>query len=86
MNLPGLSFNPLEYPEYAEQITDGDYRVIPFSDWLPPDFEDVLCSRGGGFKMMYFSPATGMMVPSDTEYAGEAINPTELKEWLKKLS
>lgn len=84
MNLPGLNIDAEKYP-LTWQGSDK-FRVIPFADWLPPDFEDVLCSRGGGFKMMYFSPATGMMVPSDTEYAGEALHPTDLKEWLKKLS
>lgn len=85
MTLPHLNFNPLDYPEYSERLTDGDYRVIPFADWFPPDFEDVLCSRGGAFKMMYYSPSTGMMVPSDTESAGEALDPTQLNVWLKKI-
>lgn len=85
MNLPGLNFNPLQYPEYSDQVTDGDYRKIPFSDWLPPDFEDVLCSRGAGLKAMYFSPSTGMMVPAETESAGAAMEPKDLEFWLKKL-
>lgn len=85
MNLPGLNFDPFQYAE-VEGITDGDYRKIPFSDWLPPDFEDVLCSRGGGYKLMYFSPATGMMVPAETETAGEAIEPKDLDHWLKKVA
>lgn len=85
MNLPHLDFNPYDYAEYAGQVTDGYYRMIPFADWLPPDFEDVLCSRGGAFKLMYFSPATGMMVPSETECASEALEPSQLTIWLKKI-
>lgn len=85
MKLPGLDFNPMIYATYDAQITDGDYRMIPFSDWWPSDFEDVLCSRGGALKKMYFSPSTLMMVPSDTENGGWAISPSDLLFWLKKV-
>lgn len=85
IKLPHLSFDPLDYPEYNGRITDGDYRMIPFSDWLPPEFEDVLCSRGGAFKMMYLSPLSVMMVPSETECASEAVEPSQLTIWLKKI-
>ena len=86
MNLPGLNFNPYDYPELTDRITDGDYRMIPFSDWLPPYFEDVYCCRGFGLKLMYFSPSTGMMVPAESEVAGEAMKPDDLDYWLKRVA
>lgn len=84
MNLPGLNMDASKYPITCN--ANGKFAIIPFSDWLPPDFQDVPCSRGGGEKLMYYSPSTGMMVPSDTEDAGQALDSTELKYWLKKLS
>lgn len=80
---PGLNMQSDKYPMV---MIDGEaFREIPFSDWIPSDFEDVNCSRGGGLKKMYFSPSTGMMVPSESENASEAVEPSELKIWLKKV-
>lgn len=88
MKLPGLNFNPSGYDD--ANIIGGEmagrYKKIPFADWLPPDFEDVPCSRGAGLKMMYFSAGTGMMVAAESETGCEAIHPSELDYWLKKVS
>lgn len=82
-DLPGLDFDPMRY-EIIE-MNGMTVAKILFSDWLPPDHEDVLCSLGGGWSSMYFSPASGMMVPSDSERAGFAIKPSDLTFWLKVL-
>lgn len=87
MNLPGLNIDPAKY-EIVNIIcgaSAGQYRQIPFSDWFPPDFEDVYCSRGNGLKLMYFSPSTVMMLPSDTEWAGWPVKPSDLTFWLRPL-
>ena len=47
MNLPGLDFDADKYPTCSNN--DETFAIIPFADWLPSDFEDVLCSRGGGY-------------------------------------
>lgn len=83
MNLPGLNMDASKYPTCSNN--SETYAIIPFSDWLPPDHEDVLCSRGGGYSEMYYSPASGMMVPSDTENGHCAFEPKDLTNWLKKL-
>lgn len=85
MSLPGLNFNPHEYAEYLRQTTDGDYRMIPFSDWLPPDHVDVLCDIGGELKVMYYSPARNCMVSNETHTAGVSVDSARLNYWLKKL-
>lgn len=88
MKLPGLNFNPAGYDDVKIIVGDmaGNYKEIPFSDWLPPDFEDVWCARGGSYNEMYYSPATGMMVPSDSENGFCAFEPSDLTTWLKKIS
>lgn len=83
MNLPGLDFDADKYPTCSNN--NETFAIIPFADWLPSDFEDVPCSRGGGYRLMYFSPSTGMMVPSESEIAGEAVEPSTLTTWLKKI-
>jgi hypothetical protein len=83
VNLPGLNFDAGVYPTCSNN--DETFAIIPFSDWLPSDFEDVPCSRGCGYRLMYFSPSTGMMVPSESETAGEAVEPINLTTWLKKI-
>lgn len=84
MNLPGLDFDVSKYPTGSTSTTT--FAIIPFADWLPPDFEDVPCIINGVYVSMYYSPGSGMMVPADTENGFAAHEPSTLTTWLKKLS
>lgn len=77
--LPGLNGNFDDYP--IVEFEGEKYREIPFSDWLPSDFETVPCSRGGGLIPMWYSPARNLMVFDN----GCGMKPSDLKVWLRKL-
>ena len=79
-NLPGLNGDFIGYPE-AHNNSER-YQVIPFSDWLPPDFETVPCSRGGAYMPMWYSPIKNIMFFDD---GGEGVKPSELATWLRKI-
>lgn len=77
--LPGLNGN---FDSYTETEFEGEvFKIIPFADWLPSDFETVLCSRGGGYIKMWYSPLKNMMVFEDS---GESMIPSDLVNWLRK--
>lgn len=81
MSLPGLMIDAEKYQYYSEV----NYKMIPFSDWFPPDFADVLCDIGGELRIMYYSPARNCMVLNEGLSAGESVNSNLLTYWLKKL-
>ena len=83
MNLPGLNFDVSKYP--TGSTSTATFSIIPFSDWLPPDFEDVPCIVNGVYVSMYYSPASGMMVPADIKCGLSARDPKTLTTWLKAL-
>ncbi|QIG62059.1 hypothetical protein [Citrobacter phage IME-JL8] len=78
-NLPGLNGSFDYYPKI--EIEGEVFKIVPFSDWLPSDFETVLCSRGGGYIKMWYSPLKNMMVFEDS---GESMIPSDLVNWLRK--
>ena len=84
MIYPGLNINTSEYN--IRQVGNEKFAVIPFSDWLPPDFEDVVTVGPGFINKMYYSPSANMMVPSELGPAGVAISAKDLKYWLKALN
>lgn len=77
-------FNPMDYPEYGRHITDGDYRVITCSDWLPPDFEDVvaLIAKTGDLRSVYYAPVYECFFNSN---GGAKIELAEVEYWLKRV-
>lgn len=64
------------------------FAKVPFSDWLPCDFEDVNVHMGGEkFLVMHYSPSCHMMAKEVSPY----LMPTfyqiaSLDYWLKELS
>ncbi|QYU38191.1 hypothetical protein [Enterobacter phage Phc] len=83
MNLPGLNFDETVYS--LTWRGSVKFREIPFSDWLPPDHQDVICYGNGKVFEAYFSPLSGLMVPSDSSTAHCAFEPFELDYWLKEV-
>lgn len=83
MNLPGLNFDESKYP--LTWVGSIKFRKIPFSDWFPPDHLDVICYSEKSAVSAYYSPASGLMVPSDFTMAGTAFEPCELDYWLKEV-
>lgn len=82
MKLPGLDFEPSNYPNILRG--EREFAEIPFSDWFPPDYENVWCfSQGGSYCVLYYSPARNTMV-SPLSDAFE-YNPDDFKYWLKEL-
>lgn len=82
MKLPGLDFDPDKYPKVKRG--DKTFAEIPFSDWFPPDYENVWCfDINGKASVLYYSPARYTMVSplsDDFEYQVKAY-----KYWLKEL-
>ena len=71
--------NADDYPVISNN--NESFNVIPFADWLPPDFATVPCSRGGSYLLMWYSPARNMMIFDE---GGEGMKPEELSTWLRK--
>lgn len=70
------------------------FAIFPFSDWFPPDFEDVLVNIKGepafDYEIMYYSPGCNKMameVPGEIgQYLMPAFySPESLSHWLKEL-
>lgn len=79
-------FNPREYPQFDRAHTDdGDYRMIPASDWLPPDFQDVpaLEIDTGELLSVYYAPIYHCFFSSN---GGRKIEVEGLDFWLKRVN
>lgn len=84
MNLPGLDFDESKYPVVF--FGEKPYRKIPFADWIPPDYLDVLVQIGvGKAELMYYSPGCNMMMPSEYSPAIAALETEFLDYWLKEV-
>jgi hypothetical protein len=84
MNLPGLNFDESKYPITWKGSLK--FREIPFSDWLPPDHVDVICHAKSFSTIAYYSPGSGLMVPSESNrIETRAFEPGELVYWLKEV-
>ena len=83
--LPGLNADLSVY--MVREFGKKKFREIPFSDWLPPDFVDVLCTIKGDqeLRVGYYSPGRNVMV---AEYNGRAreFSAKELDYWLKVVA
>lgn len=84
MKYPGINPDFYAYPV----VVFGCYRFakVPFSDWMPPDFEDVHVHMGGEkYELYWYSPSSGKMVCSDCP--GKSLPSGALPDhWLKKLN
>lgn len=84
-SLPGLNINPGDY----QTIWNGKKQVrqIPFSDWLPPDFVNVLCTIGIEHELHigYYSPGRNSMM---LEVDGKLVEfkSSDLGFWLKAVA
>ena len=84
-SLPGLSINLDDY----QTIWIGKKQVkkIPFSDWLPPDFVNVLCTIGieQELHIGYYSPGRNSMM---LEVNGKLVEfkSSDLGFWLKAVA
>lgn len=84
-SLPGLNINADEY----QTIWIGKKQVkqIPFSDWLPPDFVNVLCTIGieQELHIGYYSPCRNSMM---LEVDGKLVEfkSSDLGFWLKSVA
>lgn len=79
------TFKPEDYTSYGGDIyDDADYRVIPCSDWLPPDFEAVMLKVSGADKLTfaYYSPSHHCFF---RECSGGRIGIENADYWLKKI-
>lgn len=83
-SLPGLNFDESEYGFI--EVGKRKLRKIPFSDWLPRDFEDVLCTIGDSdeLKIGYYSPGSNAMF---VELSGveTKFNVEKMGYWLKPV-
>lgn len=72
-----MKFDPSQYPIINSK------RAIPFSEWLPPDFQDVHAVTVTGQKRnVYYSPAYNQIIVSST---GNPIPLILLEFWLKEV-
>lgn len=84
-SLPGLNINS----DYYQTIWIGKRQVkqIPFSDWLPPDFVNVLCTIGieQELHIGYYSPGRNSMM---LEVDGKLVEfkSSDLEFWLKAVA
>ena len=84
-SLPGLNINADDY----QTIWIGKKQVkqIPFSDWLPPDFVNVLCTIGieQELHIGYYSPSRNSMM---LEVDGKLVEfkSSVLGFWLKAVA
>lgn len=84
-SLPGLNINADDY----QTIWIGKKQVkqIPFSDWLPPDFVNVLCTIGieRELHIGYYSPSRNSMM---LEVDGKLVEfkSSDLGFWLKAVA
>ena len=64
--MPGLIFRGGDYRKII--LSGVTYEEIPVSDWLPPDFEDVLVKTKDKISIKcYYSPARNMMLRSECD-------------------
>lgn len=84
-SLPGLNINADEYQ--AIWIGKKHVKQIPFSDWLPPDFVNVLCTIGieQELHIGYYSPIRNSMM---LEVDGKLVEfkSSDLGFWLKAVA
>lgn len=82
--LPGLNGDLSCY--IVREFGGNKFREIPFADWLPPDFSDVLVTIKGSHELhiAWYSPARNLMI---IEVGGRAreFNIDDLDYWLKKV-
>lgn len=75
-----MKFDPENYPV----MRNGRARAIPFSEWLPPDWQDVTAMGNAGWPVeVYYSPAFNMVLDCSS---GEPIELSKLDYWLKDVS
>ena len=85
VSLPGLNINSDDY----QTIWIGKKQVkkIPFSDWLPPDFVNVLCTIGSEQELHigYYSPGRNSMM---LEVCGKLVEfkSSDIGFWLKAVA
>lgn len=85
VSLPGLNINLDDY----QTIWIGNKRVkkIPFADWLPPDFVNVLCTIviEQELHIGYYSPGRNSMM---LEVDGKLVEfkSSDLGFWLKAVA
>lgn len=84
-SLPGLNINADEYQ--AIWIGKKQVKQIPFSDWLPPDFVNVLCTIGieQELHIGYYSQGRNSMM---LEVDGKLVEfkSSDLGFWLKAVA
>lgn len=84
-SLPGLNINADDYQ--AIWIGKKQVKQIPFSDWLPPDFVNVLCTIGNDQELHigYYSPGRNSMM---LEVDGKLVEfkSSDLGFWLKAVA
>lgn len=84
-SLPGLNINADEYQ--VIWIGKKQVKQIPFSDWLPPDFVNVLCTIGieQELHIGYYSPGRNSMM---LEFDGKLVEfkSSDLGFWLKAVA
>lgn len=84
-NLPGLNADLTGY--VVREFGKKKFREIPFADWLPSDFVDVLCTTKDNHELHvgYYSPIRNVMV---LEYNGRAreFSVKDLNYWLKVVA
>lgn len=74
------TINPEQYQ--LINFSGKNYRLIPATDWYPPDFVDVRYKTLSGHSILcYYSPATNQVIQSSTE---KVIPLTELVAWLRE--
>jgi hypothetical protein len=77
-----LDFDVSKY-EKVELSDFKYYAMIPFEDWMPPDYEDVYVFNGTNeLALMYYSPASNSMMHVDLGPDYEE----PLLYWLKELN
>lgn len=82
LNLPGLN---ADFSKYKGDTFKGKTtKKIPFADWLPPDFVDVLCTikNDPELRVGYYSPGRNVIVAEFKGIATE-FKAEEMDYWLK---
>ena len=74
-----MKFDPEKYP-----LMSNGARAIPFSEWLPPDFEDVVSMGNAGWPLeVYYSPLFNKIIETHSD---ERVDLSKLDYWLKYKS
>lgn len=78
----GLDFQPDHY-DLVHGSSGAKFRVIPITDWLPPDYVDVNAkTKDGKWVQIYYSPACGNLCMTDLDEK-LAISDDLIDFWLK---